>query len=398
MPANAITASGLTTQTLAEILAELENGADGFPGLRAIYGADINLDPNTPDGQLLHLFAQGKIDVLEFLTQIYNSFDPDQAIGRVLDQRCALNGVVRRAGTYTEQVVRVTATQAVTIQGLDDNPTNPFTVSDASGNLFYLIETKVFSSAGTSEIRFRAKNLGEVLTTPNTINQIVTVTLGISAVNNAQTASVIGTNEETDAELRLRRLRSVALSSKGYLEGLYGAILAVDGVQHALILENTTGTTDGNGVPGHSIWVIVRGGADTDIATAIYNKRNAGCGLKGSVVVNVTQVDGSVFSVAFDRPTDEDLWIRFNATAITGTIDAAYIRAQLLTELSYGINAPADASAIVALLKGIAPNAYFDTEGVSRDNLTYSALLYNQVPNQQWALSGARILINGVAG
>lgn len=398
MPANAITALGLTTQTLAEILAELENGADGFPGLRAIYGADINLDPNTPDGQLLHLFAQGKIDVLEFLTQIYNSFDPDQAIGRVLDQRCALNGVVRRAGTYTQQAVAVTATQAVTIYGLDDNPTNPFTVSDSAGNQFYLLETHSFSGAGTTSLAFRAKELGEVLTTPNTVTQIVTVTLGITTVNNPSAASVVGTNEESDAELRLRRMRSVSLPSKGYLDGLYGALLAVDGVEHVLILENITNATDGNGVPGHSIWVVVRGGANAAVAQAIYLKRNAGCGMKGSVSVNINQVDGSLFAVLFDRPTDETLWIKFNATAITGTVDESYIRSQLLAQLSYGINAPADASAIVALLKEIAPNAYYDTEGVSRDGVTYSALLYNTTPNQQWALAAARVVINGSPG
>ena len=129
MATNSISSSGLSIQTLADIISEILNGAPGYPGLKAIYGADINVDPNSPDGQMINLFAQGKIDVLEMLQSIYDSFDPDQAVGTVLDQRCAINGAVRTAGTYTETNVNVTASQAATLQGLDLYPSAPFTVA-----------------------------------------------------------------------------------------------------------------------------------------------------------------------------------------------------------------------------------------------------------------------------
>lgn len=392
---NQIDANGLQIKTRQEIVDEILNGADGFVGLRSIYGADINVDPNTPDGQMVNIFAQATVDVLELLQQIYDGMDPDQAVGRTLDQRCAINGVVRKAGTYTLQNVSITATQATTIAGVDTAPTAPFTVADAAGNRFVLLSTYAFGGAATASLAFRAEKLGAIITSPNTINRLVTIQLGISAANNPAAATSIGTAEETDYALRIRRAQSVSVSSKGYLQGLIGQLLAIDTVTSARVLENTTGTTDGNGIPGHSIWAIVNGGTEPEVALAIYNKRNAGCGMKGNVSVNVPQVDGSTFAVLFDRPTSETLWISLSVTAITGAIDAAYIRAQLILALSYTIGQPADASAIVAIVKAIAPNGYVSNEGVSNVNSGYVAFKATSTVAHQWAVSAARIYING---
>lgn len=398
MPQNYIDANGLTIQTRQQIIDEILNGADGFSGMREIYGSTINVDPNSPDGNLVNLIAQAKVDVLEVLAQIFASFDPDLAIGRALDMRCAINGVYRKAGTYTETNVDVTATEAVTINGLDDAPDNPFTIQDAAGNQFVLKETFVFSGAGTETLAFRAKNLGEVQTTPNTLTQIVTVTLGISAVNNPDAPTANGTNEETDYALRVRRSRSVAIPSKGFLEGLIGALLALEGVTDVIVLENITSEVDDNDIPGHSIWVIVAGGDNDEIGEVIYVKRNAGCGMKGDVTVTIDQVDGTTFDVLFDRPTSENLWIKFDLTAVTGIADPAYVRAQLLDRLAYRINQPADASAIVALVKEIAPNCSVSAEGVSDADAGYVALKSPSAVDKQWAIAAARIKINGSTG
>jgi uncharacterized phage protein gp47/JayE len=69
--------TGLTVSTLSEIRADLE------AKLKAIYGNDINIDPDSPDGQLINIFAQAGIDLREIILQINSSFDPDQAAGRV---------------------------------------------------------------------------------------------------------------------------------------------------------------------------------------------------------------------------------------------------------------------------------------------------------------------------
>src|SRR5690606_23263257 len=107
-----------------------------------IYGDDINLESNTPDGQMMNIFIQAILDTQDLLVQIYNGFDPDLAVGKVLDQRVTINGIQRRAGTYTLSPITVVTTQSVNLYGLDgsDEPTREdgnevYTVSDNAGNL-----------------------------------------------------------------------------------------------------------------------------------------------------------------------------------------------------------------------------------------------------------------------
>jgi len=394
---NAVSSTGITIDTPAQTLDKFLNGAADYPGMLSIYGADINIAPNSPDGQFINIGVQMTQDMLEFVQQVYASFDPDQAVGISLDERCAINGVFRNAGTYTYTDVEVTVTQAVTLAGLDTAPDAPFTVSDASGNQFVLVGEHVFGAAGTATLSFRAKVLGAVETVPNTITTIVTVTLGVSAVNNPAVATSTGEAEETDYALRIRRARSVALPSKGFFDGLYGALIGIEGVTSVKLLENTTDTTDADGIPSHSIWAIVAGGTDDDIAQAIYIKRNAGCGMKGAVSVNVTQVDGSIFAVEFDRPIAENLWIHVDVHAVTGSVDTAYIKAQILAGLSYVIGQTATVSEIVALTQSIAPNAAVSGAEISDDNITYvTDYLETTSVQHQFAIASARITVTEV--
>lgn len=392
---NSVGPDGLQIQTVAEIIDEIENGTPDYPGMFAIYGSNINVNPNSPDGQMINIVAQAKRDMEEFIQQVYDSFDPDQAVGVSLDRDCAYNGVFRNAGTYTLTNVTVVASQAVTLAGLDTAPNAPFTVSDATGSLFWLISTYSFSGAGTQVLAFQAAVLGPVTPTTNTITTIVTITLGITSVNNPTAATSIGTAEESDAALRIRRANSVAVSSKGYFASLYGALIDTTGVTSVNLIENDTAGTVG-GIPSHSIWTIVAGGTDAAVGAVIYAKRNAGCGMKGSTTVNITQVDGSTFTVAFDRPTAEDLYIELNMTAITGSApDASYVRTQLVALSTYNIGQSAFASQVTSLMEQIAPNCYFDTVNVSPDGSTWTASLAPTGVNYQFSLVVAHIKING---
>ena len=395
MATNAIDFSGLQIQSLDDILNEILNGTADYPGMYAIYGADISVASNSPDGQMLHIFAQAKLDTLELVQQVYNSMDPDTAVGVSLDQRCAINGVFRRSGTYSTQNVSVTVSGTVTLAGLDTAPAAPFTVADGAGNQLYLIATTTVS-AGAHTLNFRAANLGPTVYGDNSVTVVVTLQAGVTSVTNGTLSSTKGVAEESDYSLRVRRSRSIAMGGKGYLAGLYSVLLGLPGVTALSILENTGSVTDANGLGAHSIWVIIQGGAGVAIGLNIYAYRNAGCGMKGSESEVIVQLDGSNFTVYYDRPTTETLWIQLNMTAVTGIApDAAFIRAQLVAQLSYDINQPADASAITTLLKSIAPNCYFDSVNVSNTNGSYIPFITNTAVNYIWALAVERIYVNG---
>lgn len=360
--ANIIGPLGLTTATQAELVAELT------AAFQAIYGIDINLDQDTPDGQLIGILVQSYLDLEDLLTQIYNGFDPDLAIGNVLDQRVAINGIQRQAGTFTVTDVTIVTSQSVNLYGLDQSVQPIYTVSDAAGNQWQLQNTELGVSAGTNVFSFQASTPGANLTTPNTITIPVTIVLGVTSVNNPTTYTTLGLNEESDATLKIRRQKSVSLASQGYLAGLLAALGNIPGVTVYTVVENNTATTDINGIPSHSIWVIVGGsGAAADIAQAIYTKRNAGCGMFGSVSYTIIQVDGSPFTVYWDVETTEELFIRFTATSLDGINppNLSLIRSSLpAAYLPYfGLGEEININQLATLVQEIDPNTLVTSAG-----------------------------------
>ncbi len=349
---NSLGPNGLQIKTQAELITELSTK------LRTIYGEDINLDPDTPDGQMMMIFIQATLDNLDLLAQIYNSMSPDFAMGKVLDQRVAYNGIQRQEGTFTITPISVTVDQAITLYGLDQDVEPVFTVSDDEGNEFELVTTVAIGGAGTASYSFRSKVPGAVLTVPNTITNPVTVVLGVTAINNPTTYTTAGINEETDYELRLRRQRSVSLASQGYLASLIAELENISAVNYVAIYENNTGSTDGDGIPSHSIWVIVDGGEDEDIANAIYRKRNAGCGMFGDEAVIITRVDGSPFTIRFDRVQLETLFIFFDAESLNGVDapDTTAILAELPDLLDVGVFQQVNVNEVATKVQEIDPN------------------------------------------
>lgn len=394
--ADILDATGLTVKTRTEIVTELETD------FKAIYGNDINLSQNSPDGQLIGILAQQAVDIRELLVSVYNSFNPDRAIGSILDERVAINNIQRQGGTFTVQPITLVIANTVTLQGVDANYNDinatGYTVQDNAGNQFILVDSETFT-AGTYSRNFRAKNLGLVETTVNTITNPVTIVLGVTSVNNPSGALQTGQNEETDASLILRRQYSVAIASLGYLNGLLGAILNLDGVSDAKVYENVTNTTDADGIPAHSTWLVVEGGANTDIANIYYEKKSAGSGMRGAVEIDITTPSGNILTIKFDRPTAKDLYIRFDIQrTIAGTVfDQVAIKQYLVDNLDYSIGAFAETSTITA--QAIA--AIADSSGggvplnveISDDGISWADYLTVTTLDEQWTVDTSRIAI-----
>ncbi len=394
-----IDANGLQVKTFTEIRQDLETG------LRAIYGADINLDQNSPDGQLVGIIAQAATDLRELLVQINNSFDPDQALGRLLDERVVINNIERIGGTYTIQPISITTDRTVSLQGLDAAFNDPngtgYTVQDDSGNRFILVDSETFT-AGTYSRNFRAQEIGQVEVITGTITTPVTVVQGVTAINNPSAALEIGQREETDSQLRVRRQRSVALASNGYLNGLLGDILALDGVTAAKLYENYTDTTDGDGIPPHSTWLIVEGGANEGIAKTYYENKSYGSGMLGAVDVDIVTASGAIFTALFDRPDAADLHIRFDLkkTVPLFVFNLDTVKQYIADNLFYEIGDFAETSAVTAAaVAGIAAQGGggvpINVE-ISDDGTTWVDYLAAPDPKTKWTLDVSRITITVV--
>lgn len=254
--------------------------------LKNIYGQNINLEQNSPDEQFAANFAQMIADQNELIQDVNASFDPDQAVGVVLDQRVKLNGITRKQGAYTRVYVDITFDGAATIKGLDGNNVEDcFQVSDSTGNILVCETTTSGVNGETHSVSFRALEFGALIFNVGSVNTIVTTQAGVASVNNPNAQYFVGANEESDSELRIRRkLVSLNRSSVGEINNIISTIQNIEGVNYVNVLENDGNTIDGFGIPPNGIWIIVDHINDEEviknIGTAIYLKRVLGTPMK----------------------------------------------------------------------------------------------------------------------
>ena len=389
---NQIDADGLQVKSVDEIVTELSTG------LKSIYGEDINLESNSPDGQKVRLFAQALIDQLELLVSCYNSFNPDAAYGTVLDQRCAINGIQRKQGTFTYVNITMIIDRAVQLPGLDDDVTDingtGFTVSDSAGNHFILAQTISVTEAGVYTFEFRSQAIGLVEVAANTVTNIITITLGVIAVSNPTGTLIYGIDEETDAQLRTRRLQSFYLQAVGPADAIRAALLTLPGVTDCDVIENDSSGISG-AMPPHSIWCIVENGTPTSIANAIYAKRSAGVTMIGSNSQIVQRPNGGSLTVRWDAPSYVTIYIRFSTLEKNQneTFDTSAIIRQIVNQLIYRLSQKATTNDIIRLMATIEPDAILTDVEISIDGLTWQEVISPQTPQVKFILDEEKIFI-----
>lgn len=282
---------------------------DWFVDERQLY-LDIdpswNLDPSTPDGLKIAHDSEvfGALD--ETLQQAYNSKDPNKASGYDLDIISALTGTTRSEGTAS------TITDAV-LTGVAGSiiPAGTRFKSATNGSVWTLDQTWTLATSGTATVSLSAVVIGPVQADANTITMIVDTVAGLTGVNNP-TPATMGTGIESDSSLRVKRATAVGRPGNNQLDSMLGELFAVEGVRRVQVYENDTNTTDGNGLPPHSIAPVIDGGTDENVALAIYLKKNPGVLLYQAgtpVAVNVTSPFYPTNSkiIKFSRPLYVDM-------------------------------------------------------------------------------------------
>ena len=356
MPNNYIGINGLVTESLEEIYNNLKTQ------FQQIYGTDINLDQNSPDGQWLNILAQEKKDILDLFTQYYNNLDVDRVVGIPQQILYKLNGLTINAYTYSYVYMDITTTQALNLNGISDDEienadATGYTVSDTNGNRWILTtqtaSNTISLNAGLNQnLRFRAAELGSVTALPNTITIMETIIAGITSVNNPANNYRTGATGESDAEFRIRRNRSVTVASQGFADSIEAQLLNLAEVTQAKVYQNRTDTTDANNIPAHTAWVICEGGSESDIGKIIYNNIPPGIPMKGNKTVTITRPNGLTDTVNFDRGADEPLYVKMNIKLLGAQIDDDWVK-QELSKLTWNIGASAEAANITTATKDI---------------------------------------------
>ncbi len=90
-----LTDTGFNGKTQNEIIAELETE------YKAIFGDDIDLDPDSGFSQQIGIFSKQLAQPWEAMAELYNSFDPDSASGVMLQKIVAINNITKLPATAT---------------------------------------------------------------------------------------------------------------------------------------------------------------------------------------------------------------------------------------------------------------------------------------------------------
>lgn len=298
-----IDANGITAPTYADVFAFLQ---DQF---RSIYGADTYLEPDSQDGQLLGVFAKAISDVNSVAIAIYRSFSPATAQGDSLSSNVKINGIARQVASYSTADLLIVGQAGTTI-------TNGI-AKDGNDNQWALPDTVTIPPAGQITVTATCTTIGAIAALAGTIDQIGTPTRGWQTVNNPADAAV-GAPVEKDPALRQRQTVSTALPSQTVLDGIVGAVANLPGVAHYAAYENDTDLPDANGLPKHSIALVVDGGDVNAIANAIALKKTPGSGTYGTTSVVVTSAKGIPVTINFFRPTDASISAVVTITVLPG--------------------------------------------------------------------------------
>lgn len=337
-----ITATGLQIPTVEALLADIAERQ------KANISPLLNTDPDSPLGNINGIFVDALRDAWEAVQISYQGTDPDAAEGQQLDGDCALTGTVRAAATRS----RFAGVEALSVDlnaGITVPVGTAFTTTD--GKTKFVVSTAVTSvGSGAYLIEAECTEFGPVVCNAGTLTVIATVISGMNSVTNPYDA-ILGTNEDTDAQLRLRReqeLRATGSSNEAAIKArLLGYTNAVGAkpILEARIAVNESDIAVGI-IPPHSLECLVYDGispavANDVIAQIIWEAKAAGIQAVGFAHGLATDTEGNTHLIQFSRPTvtNFDIVMTIKVRAFSYAGDAAVkaaVAARFLSQVTQG--------------------------------------------------------------
>lgn len=305
---------------------------------KKVFGNDINLDPSSPQGQLITSLAAMIVTKNTELLKLANQFNPLTAQGAFQDALGKIYFLDRKVAQPTIVLCECKGLIGTVI------PANAI-VESADGVRFYSSGERVIDETQNILVEFICERSGEIQVSPHSVNRIITVVPGWDTVDNPN-AGVTGRLQETQGEFERRRYASVAKNSHGTVAAIYGSLADIDGVIDLVVLENRTNepvTLAGVTIDGHSVYISIFGGKDEDIARVIYHKIDCGCGTTGNV--NVTHIakdfGNAVYVYQINRPAELPVYInvKIKKTKSTPATVADDIKKAVLANFS-GTDSP----------------------------------------------------------
>lgn len=385
--------NGLQIDTFGDLFQTL---SDAY---KVIYGQDIDLDQESPDGQRVAIEAQARTDIEAALQWLYSQMDPDFNTGDMQQVIAKLHGLYLRPGSRSQRDLMVTTDRPVLLY-------NGYKIRDQANQVWF-VRADVTVPAGTTAVTFFAQNFGKVTgLITDTFTQL-TPELGVLDIfSNA--AVVVGRDEETPEEFRQRRNRSLENPATGSTGAIFAKVAQLPGVTDLNIDENDTKIDDVvTGIPANSIWLVVEGGAISEIVEVMVKQKGGGTGTKGSITGRYTETlvrpDGTTIQIAhdmqLDRPIYKPLHIQLTAKrkVTNDPIDTDTLKAALAARVMH-IGEDIDANEFYADGYSVARVNFVLTDmKISADGITYTDAELSPGFQGKFTLGVANINVNEVA-
>lgn len=383
-----IDANGFKAESFTEILTRLSNG------LKNIYGQDINLDQDSPDGQQLGIQANIISDFQDLALYIYNSMDPDLADGANFDKLLKLLARTRLPSSRSTVDIEMVLNKTVSIPA-------SYTIKDLN-NQNWIIGTAQTLDAGTHLVSFYSEDWGNITAEPNTINEQVTILTEVVSINNPESA-ISGRDEESIVQVRERRNKILEINASSTIGSIIGKILDLNGVIDAVPYENMTKIYDPvRDIQPNSYWIVVKGGYIAQISEIIAKNKTGGTGLKGQVetvyIEKFVRKDGSVrefyHDVKFDRPTEVSIHIKFKVSRkiLTQSIDIEHIKDTLANKEFY-IAQNITVTELYSTIYSAATNYIATDLEVSKDGVVWDSVFLQAGYDEEFIIEKSNIEI-----
>lgn len=291
----------------------------------AQFGPTMLLEDDTPQGRLIDIETTARSGVVGITAELANMINPQVSFGTFLKAICGLHNVWASSETFT-LIAGVSMTGSF-------NTTVPSgsRIADADGNYYRLTEDVMVGPSISATGNFQAVDAGPLNPSLATFT-IVDGTFGWTGVNATLAAVTVGSLEETDAQLRAKRVSLLFKMSKGQTAAIASNVSALDGVRALKNRDNpdsVSATIDGVIMPASSTWICVQGGVDADIGLALLDSKQTGSPYTGGsgngTIISQTLTDpnsGQPYPVIFTRPIEKRSVVRVTV-ASGSSIDPA---------------------------------------------------------------------------
>jgi uncharacterized phage protein gp47/JayE len=369
MSSYGVLSTGFVKKDVDTIKDELETA------FKALFGAGLNVLPTSSFGQLISAITDRESDIWDLAEAVYNSQYPDTASDQSLDNVMALTGAARLPAVETEGAVICTGLAATVLSigrvvssgadirlestaGATLNLATAWATGTAyvlgdirsnDGNIYACVQAGTSAGSGGptgtgddivdntclwdfvgdglsfASVNFKAEDTGAQAVAAGAIHTDAgtgAIETPVSGWEDARNIADLETGRaiETDSAARIRRASLLHASGLSTVDAVAARVADnVEGVTRVSGFENTDDVVDAQGLPAHSIEMVVVGGEDQDIWDEIWASKGGGIETHGTESGTSLDRNGDPQAVNFNRPTEKRIH-----TIIEGTKDVDY--------------------------------------------------------------------------